>query len=155
MKKKNKKKHFDIAFVSNLVTMYNRLCILFLRSGLECHMCMMIITVCESMLADLTLRPLRFTLGNGWSSWQRAILFSLGLWYRWSSLRADLHMSSSTRHFCIKLETLYQTGRSLHYNGLYVDLEGKLLKSLVFPFFGHYIVVDVTISMSQPNTQFD
>ena len=59
-KKKEKKKHFDIAFVSNPVTMYNRLCILFLRSGLECQVCMMIITVCEGMLADLTLRPLRF-----------------------------------------------------------------------------------------------
>lgn len=60
-------------------------------------------------------------------------------------------MSSSTRHFCIKLETLFIKLEGLYIimvYTVYVDLEGKLLKSLV-SFFCHYIVVEVTISMSQ------
>lgn len=105
--------------------MCNISCTLFLRTGLECHMCMMIVTICTGLFTSLMWGPLKFTVGGSCGeycacarSWAEPAHF-LRFWIRCdccSWTRTDKVMSLFLKSNWI---SLYQTGRSTSLNDCY------------------------------------
>lgn len=114
---KRKIENYLIFAFARYPIMYNVLCTLFLRTGLECHMCMMmIVTICTGLWTSLMWRPLRFTAGGAAAlivtcarAWAEPAHL-LGFRIRhdncpWTLLRAELN--KFCHFFKIQLETLY------------------------------------------------
>lgn len=123
--------------------MCNISCTLFLRTGLECHMCMMIVTICTGLLTTLMWRPFKFTVGGGCGaycpcarSWAEPAHL-LRFWIRcdccsWTSLRPEL--TKLCRFFNPTRNSLYQTGRSTSLNYCY-SVQTKPFKFTCITFF--------------------